>query len=72
VRIRTTADGPIDEDVFYVLVGIGGTGCVVPQGEAPEGFVERLLKLPGFDSGELIASMGSSARADFVCWRAQP
>lgn len=70
VRIRTTADGPLAEDVFYVLVGRGGAGCVIPQGLAPDGFVERLLTLPGFDSGQLIESMGSVVQAEFVCWRA--
>ena len=35
VVVLTTAGGPFAEDVFFVLAGRGGSGCVVPQG-APE------------------------------------
>ena len=44
VRIRTTSAGPMAEDVFFVLEDRSGE-CVVPQGFAPAGFVERLQGL---------------------------
>jgi hypothetical protein len=73
VAILTTADGPFTEDVFFVLVGRGGTGCVVPQG-APEGsqLQERLQRLPGFDNKAVIRAMSSADDATFVCWRRPP
>jgi len=69
VRIHTTAGGPFAEDVFFVLVGSDG-GCVVPQGEVPAGFLERLQALPGFDNEALIAAMSSTSENDFLCWSA--
>ena len=68
VRVMTTSQGPFVDDVFFVLDG-GAYGCVVPQALAPEGFVERLQELPGFDDEQLIASMTSTSEAEFVCWR---
>jgi hypothetical protein len=68
--VLTTGDGPFAEDVFFVLAGEGGTGCVVPQG-APEStqLLERLQRLPGFDNAALIRAMSSAQDATFVCWR---
>jgi hypothetical protein len=70
VAVRTTGDGPFAEDVFFVLAGEGGTGCVVPQ-SAPEGtqLLERLQWLSGFDNAALIQAMSSTQDATFVCWR---
>ncbi len=44
--------------------------CVVPLRAAPDGFIERLQGLPGFDNGALVSGLGWMAEADFVCWRA--
>jgi hypothetical protein len=73
VVVRTTGDGPFAEDVFFVLAGEDGTGCVVPQG-APEStrLLERLQRLPGFDNAALIRAMSSTEEARFVCWRRSP
>jgi hypothetical protein len=70
VQIVTTGEGPYVEDVFYVLVGANGRGCVVPQG-APEcnALLERLQSLPNFDNGKVIEAMGSAENARFVCWK---
>lgn len=68
VEILTTSDGPISEDVFWGLHGTGVNGVVVPAGLAPDGFVERLQALPGFDNTALIAAMGSTTDASFPCW----
>jgi hypothetical protein len=70
VAVLTTSDGPFAEDVFFVLAGQDGTGCVVPQG-APEStqLLERLQRLPAFDNDALIRAMSSTGNATFVCWR---
>jgi hypothetical protein len=72
VLILTTADGPFGEDVYIVLAGRDGSGCVVPQ-SAPESsqLLERLQRLPGFDNAAVIRAMGSAEDARFVCWRAE-
>ncbi len=73
VAVLTTGDGPFAEDVFFVLAGRGGTGCIVPQG-APEStqLLERLQRLPGFDNEAVIRAMSSTEDAIFVCWRRSP
>jgi hypothetical protein len=68
VDIVTTADGPANEDVFFLLGGADGLGVAVPSGAAPPGFVERLQQLKGFDNEVLIRAMGSTADARFHCW----
>jgi hypothetical protein len=73
VSVLTTADGPFAEDVFFVLAGRDGTGCVVPQ-SAPESgqLLELLQRLSGFDNEAFIHAMGSTGEARFVCWRRSP
>jgi hypothetical protein len=72
VAVLTTGDGPFAEDVFFVLAGQGGTGCVIPQ-STPESsqLLEQLQRLPGFDNEAFIRAMGSTTDATFVCWRRQ-
>jgi hypothetical protein len=68
--VLTTDEGPFAEDVYFVLAGRNGTGCVVPQ-SAPESrqLLERLQQLPGFDNETFIQAMASTEDATFVCWR---
>jgi hypothetical protein len=73
VSVRTTGGGPLADDVFFVLAGAGGGGCVVPQGDpASTALLERLQRLPGFDNTALIRAMSSTEDATFVCWRRPP
>jgi hypothetical protein len=68
VYIQATDGGPYD-DVFWVLGG-GDKGCVV-HGEA-EGMnvlLERLQRLPGFDSNAVIQAMSCTDNQAFVCWK---
>lgn len=68
VAIRTTDEGPGNEDVFWLLV-VGQQECLIPHGSLGEGeLFERLLKLPGFDSQAMIAAMTSTENAEFECW----
>jgi hypothetical protein len=70
VAVLTTGDGPFAEDVFFVLAGQDGTGCVIPQ-SAPESS-QLLERLPGFDNEALIRAMSSTDDATFICWRRSP
>jgi len=71
VGILTTDDGPMQEDVFFLLIASDGkSGCVVPQGaEGCDRLLERLQKLPGFDNEAVIKAMGSTSNAKFMCWK---
>jgi len=71
VEIITTDDGPWSEDVFWLLTGSDpNSGCAVPQGAEGAGdLLQALQKLPGFDNQAVIAAMGSTSNAKFVCWR---
>lgn len=69
VRIITTADGPFAEDVFFVLIGATGKGCVVPHSAADTAFLARLQALPGFDNDKVIEAMVSVADRQLLVWR---
>ena len=54
----------------FVLQSSDGRS-VVPLTLAPDGFIERLQELEGFDNGALIAGLARpGAEAEFICWRA--
>lgn len=68
VSIVTTAGGPFEDDVLFVLIGEGGT-CIVPHSDPGcASLLERLQRLPGFDNEALIEAMGSPQAGRFVCW----
>ncbi|ATL65938.1 hypothetical protein [Nocardia terpenica] len=69
VRIITTADGPFADDVFFVLIGARGNGCVVPHSAADTAFLMRLQQLPGFDHAKVIEAMGTVTDRQFLVWR---
>ncbi|WP_280268285.1 hypothetical protein [Nocardia wallacei] len=69
VRIITTADGPFADDVFFVLIGAKGNGCVVPHSAADTAFLVRLQRLPGFDNAKVIEAMSSVTDRQFLVWR---
>jgi hypothetical protein len=68
VEVVTTSAGPFADDVFWLLAGADGTGVAVPSEQAPEGLLERLQALPGFDDMAVIQAMGSTGDARFTCW----
>jgi hypothetical protein len=43
---------------------------VVPLEAAPEGFIERLQSLDGFDNMALVSALARPRDAEFICWRA--
>lgn len=69
VEIHTTDEGPFVEDVFFVLHGAQNRGCVIGQSEAyGTELLSRLQELPGFHNEQVIAAMGCSENARFLCW----
>lgn len=68
VLIRTTDQGPFEDDVFYVLQAAeevlvpsqGAGGCAA--------LLEELQNLPGFDNEAVIAAMSSTDNREFLCW----
>ncbi|WP_405489643.1 hypothetical protein [Nocardia sp. NBC_00511] len=69
VRIITAADGPFAGDVFFVLIGSTGKGCVVPYSAADTAFLTKLQALPGFDNAKVSEAMGGSADRHFRVWQ---
>jgi hypothetical protein len=70
VRIRTTSDGPAAEDMFFVLEGAAGKGCVVPNRLAVTArlFTALQERLPGLDNKEVARAAGVCAEAWFTIW----
>ena len=71
VGIVTTDEGPMEEDVFLILLNKDATdGCSIPQFST--GFQElliRLQELPGFDNQAVIDAMGCTSNNRFVLWK---
>lgn len=73
IDIRTTDEGPVVDDVFWLLMSRDQSrGCAVSGGATGfESLLVRLQALPGFDNGAVITAMGSATNARFVVWRGQ-
>ena len=70
VAIVTTAKGPIECDFFWVLVGDGGTECVIPQEADGSGDLpDRLQELPEFDHQAVIDASYTTENRTFLCWQ---
>lgn len=69
VRIITTDEGPLMDDVFWLLVGDNG-GCAVPSGaEGAKELLARLQQLPGFRNDVAIKALTCTSNAEFLCWK---
>lgn len=68
VAVVTTSSGPALDDVFWLLGGPGGTGVAVPSEQAPDGLIQRLQALPGFDNEALIRALTCTEDRVFPCW----
>jgi hypothetical protein len=69
VVILTTDEGPMVDDVKWILRGTEG-GCLVPSETAGmDVLLPRLQELPGFDNEAVIAAMGCTDDRAFLCWR---
>lgn len=71
IRILTNDTGPWATDVWWALTGASaGSGFAVPGGATGEDALLAFAQtLPGFDNDRVVAAMGSTANAEFVCWR---
>lgn len=68
ILIRTTDQGPFDDDVFFVLE-TAGKNFVIPQA-APGAsqLLEYFQQLPDFNNEAVIDSMGCTDNKEFLCW----
>lgn len=73
VSIVTTDDGPFTEDLYFLLVGRNGSGCLVPsEAEESDQLYDHFKDLPGFDYGKAIEASKSVENARFICWQKNP
>jgi hypothetical protein len=70
IRIITTNEGPLVEDVFFVLVGADATGCVVPHRAAVRTKLLEALqqRFPNLDDKMIITAMGCTGNNSFLIW----
>jgi hypothetical protein len=73
VSILTTGDGPLTEDVFFLLRGNNEDGVVVGQTLALQHHLLETLQdhLPDLDNAEIIRAMGSTEEEQFMVWPPQ-
>jgi len=73
VRIMTTDRGPELEDVFFIVDGRSGQGCVIPHDLAVRGGLLEALqsRLEGLDNTAVIEAMGSIENRVFTIWEAK-
>jgi hypothetical protein len=73
VRIRTTSEGPVQEDVYWgVHTGTEKPHVVIPNSAIVGSGVHEAFnqRLPGFDNEAVIRAMGCTDDRFFVVWRA--
>lgn len=66
--IVTNSLGPFADDMWNVVRTVGGETSWPDGAAGEERVLERIRGLPGFDSQNYIAAMGSTDDAEFVCW----
>ena len=71
VGIRTTADGPFSEDVFWLLLLRDGVVELPGSLVSSAHLAEMQDRLPGLDSGKIIQAMGSAEERIFRVWHAE-
>jgi hypothetical protein len=71
VAIVTTDQGPLTEDVFWLLIGRGeDTGCAISQGaKGADKLLRKLQELPGFNNDAVIEAMTSTSNNRFTYWQ---
>lgn len=71
IAIHTNDSGPWGADVWWLVEGKRGR-CVYPQGATgdQEALAEYQKRFSGFDDAAVIAAMGCTSNARFVCWPA--
>jgi hypothetical protein len=71
IRIVTTDEGPYQEDVFFVLAGDEGKGCLVPHDAAVRTKLlqELQTRFVTLDDKMVIEAMGSTSNNSFLLWK---
>ena len=71
IRILTNDQGPYGEDVFFVLTGANGRGCLVPHDAAVRTkLLEELeRRFSRLDDKMVVKAMGSTSNNSFLLWR---
>jgi hypothetical protein len=70
VIIETTDQGPVVDDIFWILLGKNDSGCVIPSESIG---VKKILKamqgaLNGFDNEKVIEAMSCCENNKFLIW----
>ena len=68
VLIRTTDQGPFDDDVFFVIETAEGSFVIPQAAPGASQLLERLQLLRGFKNEAVIDSMGCTDNKQFLCW----
>lgn len=68
VGIRTTADGPFEEDVFWQFLRADGLAEVPGSRIDAAAFAELLEHLPGLDNEKVVRAMSSTRERTFRVW----
>lgn len=71
IRIITTDEGPYRDDVFFVLAGANGTGCLVPHTAATRVklFEELQARFPDLSNDLVVQAMASTSNNNFLVWK---
>ncbi|MFI4882610.1 MAG: hypothetical protein ACIAQU_08500 [Phycisphaerales bacterium JB064] len=67
--IVTNSLGPFCEDVWYVVRTFNGQVSWPNDAAGDDPVLEKFWAMPGFDSQQFSAAMGSTDDAEFLCWR---
>lgn len=70
IQIRTTSDGPVAPDLFWMFTTKSGELLSIPgQAEGVEALFDALSALDGVDYGAAIEAAGSTERKLFEIWQ---
>lgn len=72
VDIRTTADGPLLPDQFWVLVGSQSIFVIPWESTGAEEMLARLQQLPDFNHEAVIEAASTTCAAVRTCWQKAP
>lgn len=69
IKIITTDEGPIVDDVFWMLIQDEKNGCVIPSEYSEiDKLISYVQKLDGFNNSKMIESMTSTENKEFIVW----
>ena len=68
ILMRTTDQGPFDDDVFFIVEVTGKTFVIPQAAPGASEMLEHFQQLPGFNNEAVIDSMGCTDNKEFLCW----